>query len=579
MASLCSRRAALFFAALLGAIPSLGVAQELPAAGVFFDDFMYARADAPPEGGLGVPYVASANQLFGLNEWCRDLRCTRDQKVMVRAWYWYNYFEHFFQDVDPLSRLTASRSNGGTLDFTLLEGIHDLHPDSGVSNDKPREISTGFAAPTGVWAAQVDFSDLPDGRPSGVPSQMMQSFWTHSPNEAILTPTLTDSVSAGPKGWTELDFEFNNWFWDDGRSRYMATGYFENHQDPDGDGYPSNTMPLQAPYRPGSGPIAKYSCLIEVEYPSRPSRPPTYEGVANNPNRCESILAGTDPEAGPNVPTTMIIRAQGHRVRFELAATWSSGTSTGSVTMETPWFTGEIQPSQLATMHLSFYLAPPNDSPYLVPSEQRMRADWTYFTPDTGRSLDQVLRDVALIRRHGVERLYTVPGTNAEAEAALNRPYRRWAPGDPQPSWEGLTATEPLTITAVEGPQSIPVGSQRNYVAVINRRAGDYLYEWRQTPVYTDDTFGTPTPYVSTAGFRWGTSGRGYQRPTKCLKIELRVTRHLHNFPDSALGWQALTLQASATPSAARERAETSFYACTPGHSPPPVDPGRSVVP
>lgn len=524
---------------LLAALCAAGPAQaqhRLPAAGVWFDDFAYRTTHPPLDGVRDRPLAENA--LFGVNTWCLDLACRRS--VAARAWYWYNWFEPYFQRVDPLTTLTATPE--GTLDFTLRAGRH------AVAGTAQRQVASGFTARTGVWAAAVTFSDLPNGLPAhmvapGTPERvsMMQSFWLIAPGDAIRTPSPGTPTRAQRHTSTEYDFEFNNWFFDSAAPRAMATGYAEDGEDPDGDGYAANTMRLRPPGQPAAPP---HTCRIE-----RAGRAP----VVGTPERCSAILAGVDPEAGPDVPTVMLVRASGSRVQFELQATWPRG----ALRMETPPFAGAVQPSQPVMTMLSLYLAAPVDSAFVsVPREQRMRTDWTYHSPDAARALADVVADVAAIRQQRRTRLYTIP--DADPAGSIARPYRLRQPGDREPSYEPIVALQPLRIEAVVAPAT--TADEVTALVILGRRAGNVLVEWRETAIDATGRAGTPTPYQNTSGLRTRTR---LPRGAVCLRLDVRATRQeYHDGPDG-VWWTSLD-------ATGRDRAEASHVACRRGARRPP---------
>ncbi len=530
-------------------LPAVAAAQGgLPAAGVFFDDFSY-RDTRPPLGGIASRPLHE-NALFGVNTWCLDLRCARS--VPARGWYWYNAFEAYFQRVDSLTTLTAMPGGplAGALDFTIGRGQHRLE------GTAQRQIGSGFAGGEGVWAASVVFSALPNGLPEhmvarGTPTRvsMMQSVWMISPARAVTTPNPGTPSREQTFGGTELDFEYTNWFFDSGRPRYIATGYSENDEDPDGDGHRAATTRLAAPT--ADAPL--YSCQIA----RRGRRPETA-----SPDACDAVLAGQDRDAGPDVPTTLVLRRERTRTRFEAHAAWDGGRST--LTMVTPWTTVAGQPSQLTTLMLSVYLVDHGEAVVDVPADQRMRVDWVYFTPDAARSTDAVLADVARIRRRtrgrrpAVRRLFTIPAANPAA--AIERPFRLRRAGDRDPA--PIIPTESIALHDLVVPRTARPDRPVEAVAVLSRVAADMLVEWRLAPMDAQGRTGVPTAWDNTPGVRW--------RPTvpgspPCVRIDARATRlAYHSGPDGV--WWTAALAENGAP----DQSETSRVTCAPGQPRPP---------
>ncbi len=522
-------------ALLLLALPvrAQGSVHRLPDAGVWFDDFAYRTAAPPLDGIRDRP--AAENALFGVNAWCLDLDCRRS--VAARGWYWYNWFESYFQTVDPMTTLTAAR--GGLLDFTVQAGRHS------VAGTAQRQIASGHTARTGVWAAAVTFSDLPNGLPPALtgpaaapPVAMMQSYWLLAPADAIRTPGPGTPAHAQRHVSTEYDFEFNNWFFDTAAPRFMAVGYAEDGDDPDGDGYTGNRMrlrPLGQPRAPA------HTCTILQRGRA------TVVGTAE---RCSAILAGTDAVAGPHVPTVMVVRSSGARAAFELEATWA----TGSMRMETPAYSGAGQPSQPVMTMLSFYLAAPADSAFVtVPREQRMRADWAYYSPDATRSLRDVAADAALARQRGRARLYTIP--DPDPAGSIARPYRLREPGDREPPSEPIVATHPLTIERLDAPATVGRPDSLTALVLLGRRGGNVLVEWRETAIRPSGASGTPTPYRNTSGLRYRTR---IPAGAACLRIDVRATRQEYHAGPDGVWWTPLA-------GTGRDRAEASHVVCARG--------------
>ncbi len=526
------------------------VAQSLPAAGVFFDDFQYRNALLPLGGIADRP--TGENALFGVNAWCLDLACQRT--ASARAWYWYHAFESYFQRVDPLSDLEATTAGTGALDFVLRAGDHRLE------GTHDRQVASGFAGTTGVWAAEATFSDLPNGLPDALRpadatagrAPMIQAFWLISPFKVVRTPR-TEWPTAAPRfATTEIDFEFNNWFYDSGRSRFLSTGYYENDDDVDRDGAPFTRARLGTPAQ------TPYACRVTTIDARGQARPP----VVRSPDACASILAGADPVAGPRVPTLMIVRREPSRVRFEVRASWGSAGGRGTLSMETPWFDGDSQPSQLTTLMLSTSLRAVDDRTVVpVADEQRMRVDWVYHTPDIRRTADEVVADVALIRRRrapdgrpAVARLFTIP--SRDPVRALARPYRVATAADHAPAGEPLVALDPVTVT-LEGPRTASLASRPHYLARLGRLAGDYLVEWRYASVGRDGRAGTPTPYDHTPGFRWQPAFAFRGAPPPCVRVDVRATRTQYHSSAEGVWWTPLPDP--------RERAKASVVTCRPG--------------
>ena len=530
---------------------------RLPAAGVFFDDFRYRNTE-PPLGGIADRPLAE-NALFGVNPWCLDLGCTRT--AVVRGWYWYNYVENYFQAVDPLAGLDAVPGGTGALDFTLRAGRHAF---AGVA---PRQIASGLAARTGTWAASADFSDLPNGLPPhmvarGTPpgrAAMMQSFWLVSPNSAIRTADLATPSPEQRKTRTETDFEFNNWFFEDGQPLFMATGYYENGDDPDGDGREPNQMDLAAPVAPDGTPGgAPHSCRVERRT-GRGART-----TVEAPATCAAILAGTDPGAGRDTRTLMAMHLTGDRAHFELRSTWATTSEQGAMSMETDTFTGPIQPSQLQMLMLSFYPADADGTGTItVPTDQRMRVDWAYYTPDAARSLADIAADIALVRRQPrpPARLYTIP--DPSPARSLARPYRTRVAEDREPTYEVIVALDPVRIDTVLGPRTARLDEPVEYVGVLARRGGDYRFEWRWAPVAADGRAGPPTAYDGTPGLRWRPAFRFRGTRPPCVRVDLRVTRLEYHSAPAGVSWTSLA-------GTGRDRTEASVVTCEPGRRRPP---------
>lgn len=531
-------------------------AQRLPAAGVFFDDFQYRNALAPQGGIADRPLGERA--LFGINPWCLDLACSRT--AATRAWYSYADFESYFQRVDSLSDLEADAAGTGALDFVLRPGVHRL------DGTVPRQIASGFAGTTGVWAARVTFSNLPNGlpahlRPAGASadrSPMIQAFWLVSPFKAVRTPRADWPTPAPLFGTTEIDFEFNNWFYGAQQPRLLSTAYYENATDADGDGLAFIPAPLRAP----GGEVA-YACHVATA--DARGRPRSV-GV-RAPDVCASILAGADPEAGPHVPTILIVRREPARFRLEVRAAWASAAGRGTLAMATPWIDGHPQPSQLTTLVFTFALnALDGATAVPVADEHRMRVDWVYHTPDVRRTLDEVEADVALIRRRrapdgrpAVARLFTIPV--ADAARALARPYRVATAADQPPANEPLVALDAVTV-ALDGPRTASLASRPSYVARLGRLAGDFLVEWRYAPVSRAGRAGAPTPYDHAPGLRWQPAFSFPGAPPPCVRVDVRATRaEYHSGPDG-VWWTPLPDP--------RERAEASVVTCGPGVRRPP---------
>ena len=431
-------------ACLALAAPALAqpVGHAFPHEGLVFDDFVYRSVEAPYEGtGYAIRFRPAPGPapLYGANVWCLDLACGR--RTSSRFWYRYLWDERSFSQVDPKSRLDVEPDGDGALVFIQEAGTHE-------AGFFPQQIASGFTARTGVWAAEVTLSALPD---STVP-QIAQSFWTVAPHRTLVGaggPPYTSAPEDQMR--TEVDFEWNNWFGSAPTQHHLVTGFFEH----------SDAAPETVPMRADAGEDA-YSC--------RYRRTDREEGSALTPAECVRLLREGVPGVG-RVPVSLLVRFDGRSVRFELLSRgWGGELSMASRARR------DTVPSQEVMAAFSQYLW--SDEAVTFPREERFEVDWFYYTPDAARSHDDVLADVAALRRRAADATPERPvGRRVSTVRQHGRPLEL---GRPYAVVDDGTALEPTIGRAVEiaWPRRFSPGRPATVLARLGRLGGAYRVAW-----------------------------------------------------------------------------------------------------
>lgn len=452
--------AALTFAA---AVPAAGqTARALPP--LVFDDLGYAAAEWSSQRDR----AASERSVFGLNPWCDGLACA--DTVMARTWYRYLWRERGFDVSDPLARIEPDTSGTGGLTFALLAGAHE--------GRWPHQLASGFSARTGVWAARVDFSALPDDG-----TRMIQAFWLVGSHQAVKPPDLGPYRGAS-KGRFEVDFEFTNWFGRaEGTDVYLSTGIYENAEQ-------GTSVPLRA----GAG-AAPYSCALT----ERSGRTRTA-----SPAECAQFLTAD------GVWATLLFRSDGEAAQFEILAQGPAGALRAVSDVEQ----GSVPTQTMVTMisqHFNGTRATPNRG--RLSRDHRFTVDWVYWSPEADRSLSDVRADVAQIQAARVDgrrvrRLRTAP-------VRLHRPYTD-APGQPF----GLRPDTPLAVR-VAGPEQLDVLRRGTFVAQLDEFVGTFRIEWSRRPVSRDGTVGAWSDPVTDVSHVWAVR---MPLAVACVDVRARAT-------------------------------------------------------
>ena len=419
-------------------------AHAFPDDGVVFDDFVYDSVALPYEGsGYAIrfrPPETGEQPLYGANVWCLDVACER--RATSRFWYRYLWPERSFAVTDPKTRLDPEPGGDGALTFVHEAGEH---PPGGF----PQQIASGFTARTGVWAAEVTFSALPD---STVP-QVAQSFWTVSPHQTLTGaegPPYANEASDRMR--TEVDFEWNNWFGGGPTPHYLATGAFEvTDADP-------KAIPMSASGEPGDTP---YSCRY---------RPPGGAAAVLPPAACVRLLRDGIPGVG-RVPVSLLLRVDDRAVRFELLSRgWG-----GELSMTSP-VRRDTVPSQEVMAAFSQYLW--TDEPVTFSREERYRVDWFYYTPDATRSHEDVLADVASLRRRAADATPERPlGRRVSTVRRRGRPLDLSRPYAVVDEGAALRPTIGRTLE-IAWPRRFTPGRPATVLARLGRLQDTYRVEW-----------------------------------------------------------------------------------------------------
>lgn len=454
----------LALALLAGAVS----AQPLPE-GVLFDDFTYDSAEWVPTLLADREAGAVPGSLFGLNEWVVSPFGRTETR---RLWYRYQWQES--SSVPPERQLEVTTTG---LRFTAGPGAHlaDGCPD-GEHTISPQQVTTGFTARRGTWAARVRLGALPNPDHAS----MIHAFWLMGPS-AGLVHTSSEDIRVT----NEIDHEWNNRFFGAPQAHdYISTGAArgtpEGHRKA-----PMASPDALAPIGIGYDVVtdAAWTCSL-----SRHGRQQTLQASA-----CASLLRGDAVPSleitADSVWSTLFFEVTDHGIRFELLAEVGGGILEMRSQSLTP-------PTQLPLFALLSQHLYPSPNPASCEDRADIRqpvtfdVDWFFYTEDPAFERDTVFRTVAEIQEAGVPRLVTIPGARLERP---DRPVVGWAD-----RWGFGSRTTPIEVT-LEAPREMAPGDTTTVLALPPERHGTFRYTWTVTTYHASGRTSARTMYGSFA--------------------------------------------------------------------------------
>lgn len=431
--------------ALLAGGPALG--QKTLPRNVVFDDFDYSstewsRTTLPDRDGAmrdGAP--PPTGSVYGVSQWA-----TAQGDTTARLWY-----RHGWQEPSHVWEFGTLESREEGLTFALEPGAHPVagctDPDAPAAVALAQQITTGFVARRGTWAARVRFGAVGHPDEAGV----IQAFWLMSPMGA----RVQTASGREERVWNEVDHEFNNRFrGDDQPFDYDATGFRG------GDGTDPGPRPMFAPSLAGAeagNPDGLAWTCTAIE---------NGRGERLDAASCSRILANPVGRAR-EVWSTLFIRVADEGITFGLRA--EDGDRLLVMASETTGPTTVLPLTAMLSQHLFPGRPATCDDQSILSVPVETGVDWFYFTPDPSATDEEVLADVATLREMGIPRAATVPGLN------LERPDRHLTASSLRFGFGSRTT--PLSL-ALEAPREMAPGETTTLVAQPPLRHGTYRFTW-----------------------------------------------------------------------------------------------------
>lgn len=158
----------------------------LPGYQVIFDDFNYHD--------LGYPDSTHGLLLFGRNHWFNR---AGSSQFTDQAWYYYQWrWQALGRVINPNARITLNTRFPYSIKLSATPGYTRRYD---LPNEVPLQIQSGFLYETGTWSINARFDDLENI------SYFTQAFW-------LISPVATDRSTVDQAEWSELNFEWQNWF-------------------------------------------------------------------------------------------------------------------------------------------------------------------------------------------------------------------------------------------------------------------------------------------------------------------------------------------------------------------------------
>ena len=180
---------AVFLFLVVSLLATTAVAQHryaIPGYHVIFDDFDYDAA--------GYPDTTGTRQLFGENPW---LDRNGEAGYTGYAWYYYNWrWQNEGKTIHPSARIEMDTRSPHSVKLVASEGYTREFLQK---NEVPLQLQSGFVHEQGTWVVSAKFADLE------VIPYFTQAFW-------LISPMVTSERHGGVKSWSELNFEWQNWF-------------------------------------------------------------------------------------------------------------------------------------------------------------------------------------------------------------------------------------------------------------------------------------------------------------------------------------------------------------------------------
>lgn len=375
----------------------------LPDYHVIFDDFDYA---AP-----GYPDTMGAGMLFGENAW-RDRN--GDDGYTGYAWYYYNWrWQNEGKTVHPSARFAVDTRPPYSVRLIASEGYTREFL---LKNEVPMQFQSGFVHEQGTWVVGARFADL-----EAIP-YFTQAFWVISP--------MATSERHGVRSWSELNFEWQNWFsvlsqpgthaWNTDLSDdvWAAEDEWVERRGYEGAVFPNGQVP--SPHRRTY--MANGVRMYDLEkgvfntgetaggLPLRNTRLPgaktftCYQSIdgrlidITDPVACMDFIL-IDGAGNANPWVTLLIQYDSRRARYALLAP-SQGA--GYVFMESSVLLNRRSLPLLVNLGMHT----PNEVIALSEGEEvTFEIDWFYFSPSTDLDPQDVLDDVQAFRERGWPRV------------------------------------------------------------------------------------------------------------------------------------------------------------------------------
>ncbi len=351
---------------------------------LIFDDFAYAaplvydlRSDSEAGGAPG--------SLYGRSAWAEGGPSAPAVGPPQRAWFAYDWAEQ------PWARLDRTTNPSATTTEAEGDGRLVLRLQPGPGRNGQYGVSTGFAAATGFWVARMQLGPLP---PPGV-ADAVYAFWLQSAEAALQEPGGPRWYAPNGKAWHEVNFEL----WNQPFRGDCGLGGRDQGEPycPIGTGitwwgltYRGRNQYLRPDYR---RPEAGCRWAAEPDAPDRFADHQTclrlltrgdiaaYYAIRITDERLVQYLYADDPE---------------DRVRGFDRLYMETGSPDGRA--------GGIE--HVAPPHPMRALLSIGGNPAALPHALRMEVDWLYYTPEAFAALDEVIADVAALRRrHAAARL------------------------------------------------------------------------------------------------------------------------------------------------------------------------------
>jgi hypothetical protein len=309
---------------------------------VLFDDFIYNSIEFPAQ-------LDSSGSIFGKNPWV-----TNDGVIYTTAWRRYNRDNHEF---------------GANAEIVLENYGFSLKMNKGYKNTETGPlIVSGFYFNQGTFAARVRFNKLK------FDTQFIQAFWLVSPlyfcfkrgNEEI-------------RYWSEIDFEFNNYF----------------------TGYNVNTIQIGCNNENGRSPISKTIDCIAQENNSYKSFVRCEGPFQENPLTSDKwyILLFNLDSSSRTVKFSML----SNEIENSGLKIWG-GASPCIEDWSKAFVITDYFPEYALTVDFSLHLGSKST---IAKSNNEMNVDWFYYSSNTDLSIEDVKKDIDSLRESGIERINT----------------------------------------------------------------------------------------------------------------------------------------------------------------------------